>query len=130
MVADLPSKAELGVALLRALGTGGAVTLPLVATAEERKAAQAEVEFRSGMRLEREPDPKLDSEHEGRMVAFSVQKLRERADAAESEASDAWTARDTKREHELRAEAERLRATADRHEATLRAQDRARKGTP
>lgn len=124
-----PRKAELGAELARVLGTG-TVTLAPGASTEERKRAQRELEWRTGIRSTRpEPEPERvsdDAEHERRMVAFSVQKLRERADAAEAEASEAWTARDTKREHELRAKAERLRRQADLFENTQRAQDRAK----
>lgn len=127
-----PTKRELGAALLQVLGSP--ITLPLGgASPEAHAAARGKAEFIAGMRLTRpEPaKPELDdAEHERAMVAFSVRKLRERADAAEEEASEAWTARDTKRETELRSEAERLRATADRHEATQRARVRARGAKP
>lgn len=127
-MADLPSKAELGAALARVLGSGG-VTLAPAASPEERKAAQGELEFRASMRLTRPESKGEDADHERRMVEHSITALRARADQAETEATEASLADATHRENDLRAEATRLRAMADRHEATLRVQDRA-KGKP
>lgn len=130
-MADVPTKREVGTGLLRALSTGGAVTLPFVgATEDERKAAQAELEFRAGVRSTRpEPGPEAkgtsdDADHERVMFERSIAALRERADQADAEALDAYFADKVHQEHRLRAEAVRLRALADRHEATLKLRHR------
>lgn len=118
-----PTKRELNEALVRVLG--GGVTLPLVgADSAQRKAAQGEAEFSAGMRLTRpEPEAKPepdDAEHERAMVEHTIQSFRARADQAETEAVECYLADRPHREAELRAEAEKLRALANRHEATQR----------
>ncbi len=126
------SKADLGAALLKVLGSP--ITLPLGgASPEEHAAARGEAEFIAGMRLTR-PEPEVkhepdDTEHERRMVEHTITSFRARADAAENESIEAYLADQTHREADLRGEATRLRAVADRHEASLRVRDR-RKGEP
>lgn len=126
-----PTKAELGAALARVLGAGG-VALSPGASPETRKAVVAELQFQAGVSATRpEPAPEAngtsdDADHERVMVERSIVALRERADRAEAEALDAYLADKTHRERELRSEAERLRALANRHEATLRVKDRSK----
>lgn len=111
-----PTKAEVAAALLRVIGAKTR-TLPLTgATAADAKHALG------GEPEKRETD---NADHERARVEHLVKALRCRADQAEAEGTEAYLADRPHREADLRGEATRLRAIADRHEASLRVRARA-----